>query len=169
MITTIPRNHTRKIAALAEKLTVCKLFTLNNNFVAIDIDPKFAWENLAKGDAKLTDLGDGKYVIRIHSNCWYELTEAPAKPAKPAKAESPKRVARVMVPAGKRGAEHADTVAAYLPSNYRVTMVVHAPGGSWVAIEGRDRLGWTLDGYVIPRLMSGLIRAEEINKRDLPL
>jgi hypothetical protein len=48
-------------------------------------------------------------------------------------------------------------------------MVVHAPGGSWVAIEGRDCLGWTLDGYVIPRLMSGLIRAEEINKRDMPL
>jgi hypothetical protein len=77
-ITTIPRNHKRKIEALKLKLTVCKLHSLGNNFVGADIDPKQAWKDLYSGHgAKLTDQGDGKYVIQVHSNLWYELT-APA-------------------------------------------------------------------------------------------
>jgi hypothetical protein len=59
---------------------------------------------------------------------------------------------------------------AYLPGNYRV---IHEADG-WSAegsgstdltfvIEGRDDAGWTLDGYVIPRLASGLIWANEID------
>ncbi len=50
------------------------------------------------------------------------------------------------------------TVCAYLPSNY-VAMRL----GDDIIIEGKDDHGWTLDGYVIPRLGSGLIRAEEIS------
>jgi hypothetical protein len=30
-------------------------------------------------------------------------------------------------------------------------------------IEGEDNAGWTLDGYVIPRLASGLIFAKEVS------
>lgn len=52
----------------------------------------------------------------------------------------------------------AKTVKAYLPSNYQV---VGCHGGV-VTVEGHDRFGWTLDGYVIPRLASGLMRAEEV-------
>lgn len=48
-------------------------------------------------------------------------------------------------------------VQRYLPSNYAVTDVTV----EGIVIEGEDRAGWTLDGYVIPRLASGLIRAEE--------
>lgn len=65
---------------------------------------------------------------------------------------------------------HADTktVAAYLPSNYKVIGTFR---DEWacgrfddcVVIEGRDNHGWTLDGYVIPRLGSGLMRADEID------
>ena len=48
-------------------------------------------------------------------------------------------------------------VEAYLPSNYEVSVE-----GGLVYITGHDNAGWTLDGYVIPRLASGLIFAEEV-------
>ena len=47
------------------------------------------------------------------------------------------------------------TVAEYLPGNYRVT------GGQdgAVIVEGEDHAGWTAEGYVIPRLASGMMFA----------
>jgi hypothetical protein len=53
-----------------------------------------------------------------------------------------------------------ETVARYLPSNYAIV----AQGNGWLYIEGEDDHGWTLDEYVIPRLASGLIFAEEISQ-----
>jgi hypothetical protein len=53
-----------------------------------------------------------------------------------------------------------DRVAQYLPANYAV--VDHDLDDSCI-IEGRDDAGWTLDGYVLPRLASGLIFGEEID------
>lgn len=66
----------------------------------------------------------------------------------------------------------------YLPSNYTVAGEVvertsefsavsssgqHVTGERIVTvIEGRDNAGWTLDGYVIPRLASGLHFANEV-------
>lgn len=52
-----------------------------------------------------------------------------------------------------------EVVKDYLPSNYRVAQVTH----KGIIIEGEDDHGWTLDGYVIPRLSSGLIVAREID------
>ena len=49
------------------------------------------------------------------------------------------------------------TVRAYLPSNYTARM-----DGAAILIAGCDDHGWTLEGYVIPRLASGLIVANEI-------
>jgi hypothetical protein len=49
-------------------------------------------------------------------------------------------------------------VAAYLPSNYKVTEV----HDTYAVIAGVDDAGWTLDDYVIPRLASGLFFAKEI-------
>lgn len=56
------------------------------------------------------------------------------------------------------GARDADQVAAYLPSNYKVI------GGDEkvIVIQGEDYAGWTLDGYVIPRLGSGLMGCREV-------
>jgi len=51
------------------------------------------------------------------------------------------------------------TVEAYLPSNYRAYEI--GRDGRDVLIVGEDDHGWTLDGYVIPRLASGLIVAVE--------
>ena len=49
------------------------------------------------------------------------------------------------------------TIQDYLPSNYKAVVC-----GDTVLIYGRDDHGWTMDGYVIPRLASGLIIATEI-------
>lgn len=51
-----------------------------------------------------------------------------------------------------------ETVRAYLPSNYRAESNLFDS----IIIEGEDDAGWTLDGYVIPRLASGWIMAQEI-------
>lgn len=52
----------------------------------------------------------------------------------------------------------ASRVEAYLPGNYRVL------GGNATrcTVEGTDYLGWTLHGYVLPRLASGLMFGQEI-------
>ena len=48
-------------------------------------------------------------------------------------------------------------VQAYLPRNYEA--FPHTEG---ILIVGHDDAGWTLDGYVIPRLASGLIGCREL-------
>jgi hypothetical protein len=50
-------------------------------------------------------------------------------------------------------------ITAYLPGNYRVIAVLDG----CTVIGGEDNAGWTLDDYVIPRLASGLIFAQEID------
>lgn len=56
------------------------------------------------------------------------------------------------------GHDRLETVRRYLPSNY----LADSDGGN-VWIHGFDSAGWTLDGYVIPRLASGLHFAREVN------
>lgn len=53
--------------------------------------------------------------------------------------------------------ETVDRVRAYLPANYTASAT-----DDGVLIVGRDDHGWTLDGYVIPRLASGLMFATEV-------
>ena len=58
-----------------------------------------------------------------------------------------------------------DLVSAYLPDNYEVGWIQPVEGKADmydVQIKGTDVAGWTLDGYVIPRLASGLYFAEEV-------
>lgn len=61
-----------------------------------------------------------------------------------------------------------DVIAAYLPSNYSIIKVVVGKDDDdtrtfgHVVISGTDNHGWTLDGYVIPRLASGMIAAKEV-------
>lgn len=61
------------------------------------------------------------------------------------------------------GAATLSVVEAYLPSNYSA-YVAHDQA---VVIHGFDVAGWTLDGYVIPRLASGLIVAREVSPETL--
>lgn len=59
-------------------------------------------------------------------------------------------------------------IPAYMPGNYEVIM----QGIEWTeddrfsrvsVIAGRDNAGWTLDGYVLPRLASGMYYGKEID------
>ena len=65
------------------------------------------------------------------------------------------------------GARSSREVAAYLPDNYRLANADGPFGPDSLAfegvyyIEGEDVAGWTLDGYVIPRLASGMIACRE--------
>jgi len=54
-----------------------------------------------------------------------------------------------------------DLVQRYLPSNYSAT-----EEDGTITIKGSDDHGWTLDGYVIPRLSSGRIAAKELLALD---
>lgn len=54
-------------------------------------------------------------------------------------------------------------VTAYLPRNYRVEWAGEFNGQPALLIGGEDDHGWTLHQYVIPRLGSGMIRADEVD------
>lgn len=49
-----------------------------------------------------------------------------------------------------------ETIQRYLPGNYKAVEFSDA-----IVIVGADNAGWTLDGYVLPRLASGLHFAQE--------
>ena len=55
-----------------------------------------------------------------------------------------------------------EQVRHYLPANYEARDLPNYGREGTIVIEGYDRAGWTLDGYVIPRLASGLIVATEV-------
>lgn len=54
-------------------------------------------------------------------------------------------------------ASNINVIRRFLPSNYAAFT-----WGNNVIIEGEDVAGWTMDGYVIPRLASGNFYAKEI-------
>jgi hypothetical protein len=62
-----------------------------------------------------------------------------------------------------------DNPAAYMPSNYEVIYSEPHPDNNdrrqWTqhVIAGTDNAGWTLDGYVLPRLASGGMYGTEID------
>ena len=93
-----------------------------------------------------SELEDGGADMSDCDGCGGPLCEPPRD-------VPPLRRARVR---GGCGKVTRDQVAAYLPNNYSASW----DAGS-IVIEGRDRCGWTLDGYVIPRLASGMIVATE--------
>lgn len=89
--------------------------------------------------------------------------KAEAKAASKKKEDAVRR-ARVEINPDKSIAqawEKLSTVKAYLPSNYAAKLA-NDDDSIFIEIEGTDDHGWTLDGYVIPRLGSGLIVAREI-------
>jgi hypothetical protein len=75
-----------------------------------------------------------------------------------AKDDARLRVARVV-----GGNQELETVSRYLPSNYEA----RRDEDGVITIFGHDHAGWTLDGYVIPRLASGLISAEEMEPTQI--
>ena len=60
------------------------------------------------------------------------------------------------------------TVGAYLPTNYACYLSTANNLTFKVIIRGEDSAGWTLDGYVIPRLASGNMYAKETTEVVTP-
>lgn len=56
-----------------------------------------------------------------------------------------------------------ERVGAYLPGNYKVVGTFSNKGRVYSVVAGFDNAGWTLDGYVLPRLMSGVMPARELH------
>jgi hypothetical protein len=56
-----------------------------------------------------------------------------------------------------------EEVQAYLPSNYKARDC----GEGEILISGRDSHGWTMEDYVRPRLMSGMIWAEPMTSLEV--
>jgi hypothetical protein len=56
--------------------------------------------------------------------------------------------------------DRLNVIQAYLPSNYEAEYLNQIP--DTILIHGFDVAGWTLTGYVIPRLASGLYFAKEV-------
>ena len=54
-----------------------------------------------------------------------------------------------------------ERVRAYMPSNYEAFLSTANNLTFKVVISGEDSAGWTLDGYVLPRLASGNMYATE--------
>ncbi len=92
------------------------------------------------------DLLQGTGRVTFEVEPWQELGRVPLR--------------RAVIARSSIGGPTGETTEAYLPANYRVTGVTAAE----VAIAGHDNAGWTLDGYVIPRLASGLIWAKEVTR-----
>lgn len=79
---------------------------------------------------------------------------------------------RYAIVTGHSGERSLEEIRRFLPENYTadVVTVYWAEGDAShrIMIEGEDVAGWTLDGYVIPRLASGLIWAEECSEDGTP-
>lgn len=72
---TIPRNHTKVIAEIRERVTSCRVFAERHDFIAQACEPKCAWDELSGYSfAKLTEDADGGWTVHVHSNLWYRLT-----------------------------------------------------------------------------------------------
>lgn len=78
----------------------------------------------------------------------------------------PTRYAKVGIPNGKKALDHCDTIANYLPSGYKVMAIVISDP-NYILVAGEDYAGWTMDDYVIPRLQSGLIFAQEMSREEV--
>jgi len=64
------------------------------------------------------------------------------------------------------GARRREEVSAYMPRGFAVIGEGMQDGRAFFVIGGYDNAGWTLDGYVAPRLGSGLMGCEEIGERE---
>jgi hypothetical protein len=56
-----------------------------------------------------------------------------------------------------------EEVQRYLPEGWNAVIAASTANDEDVIVAwGEERAGWTVDGYIIPRLASGLIVAKEI-------
>jgi len=84
------------------------------------------------------------------------------------KREAPEALQRKRVAVVLDDAISVEHVQQYLPRGYkaRIEYIDKQLSELRIVIRGYDIAGWTLDGYVIPRLGSGMIVAMEVFEND---
>jgi len=77
----IRRNQRQKALAILDNAKDIRSYTLDNGFIGKPCDPLDykgeKWlikEWIRHAFAKLGQMGDNKFTLEIHSNCWYEFT-----------------------------------------------------------------------------------------------
>lgn len=70
--------------------------------------------------------------------------------------EAPRRYAVL-----RQKADRLESVQRFMPSNYTARII-----GPHVLVAGQDSAGWTLEGYVLPRLASGMFFGTEVKVAD---
>jgi hypothetical protein len=74
-MTTIAKNRKAKIEDIFARAARCTVYTLGNEFRGCECEPSRAKEDLMDSrNARLSDNGNGKFVVHVHSNLWYEIT-----------------------------------------------------------------------------------------------
>jgi hypothetical protein len=69
------RKNTRRAREVFASATGCRVYTLANYFRGEEVDPSYADKALATNShAKLSETSDGRFVVHVHSNLWYELS-----------------------------------------------------------------------------------------------
>jgi len=63
--------------------------------------------------------------------------------------------------------ETHNDISNYLPKHYEFVRVIKIDDKVYQLIKGQDYMGWTLEGYVIPRFASGMHNCKEIDIHDL--
>ena len=125
------------------------------------------------GDLRTMRLKDGWYVVgngmSVPCNDKDEAEETlksmqsgPTTVSQKRAETKPERVAHITIDAGHSSSLSLDYVQRYLPSNYSAVEYVGPDGEETIQIRGRDNAGWTMDGYVIPRLASANVYAREV-------
>lgn len=107
--------------------------------------------DIARGIKEYGDSADAAIIVQEYAK--------PLAEAVLAEAEIPMRYALVSADASR-----GETLKSYMPGNFEVLGRTPIQGTNTVQwlIGGRDSHGWTLDGYVLPRLASGMYYGVEI-------
>jgi hypothetical protein len=72
---TIAKNRTAKVEEIFRNATTCMAYDKENKYTAEACDKSWALNELRTFHfARLIDMEDGTYKVKVHSCCWYKLS-----------------------------------------------------------------------------------------------
>ena len=151
---TIPRSHAKKIAALKRSLTLCTVYTLDNQFCGQPTDPANAWAALERGvGARLTvDSTGTRYTVHVHSNRWYELRSGQEEAAPVAGFGDALRPARRRLPRSQGSAMPCRAPACgWLPARPHTASPATSPNSGAASAAAGPEAGSTSPGAGLRR------------------
>ena len=69
---TVARNS-KRVAAIFAAATNGSAYSLSNGFSGTEVSNEHIRKQLVDGAAKLVDQGAGRFMVRCHSNLWFEF------------------------------------------------------------------------------------------------